>query len=72
MSKIIVTLIVVLALTGCWSEHIPSQTFILDTVDGKRIHLVCPVVDQARSSFTYIIDRNCTVEPPVVILEDKP
>lgn len=44
-------------------DYKPRETFTIATVEGKQIHLTCPVVDSNRSTFTYVIDGNCVVEP---------
>ncbi|HAK87642.1 MAG: hypothetical protein A2X55_08970 [Nitrospirae bacterium GWB2_47_37] len=44
-------------------DYIPRQTFIIQTVDGQTIKLSCPVVDTRRSTWTYLIDGECVIEP---------
>jgi hypothetical protein len=48
-------------LAGC--EYRPRETFKIKTSDGAEIMLTCPVVDSRRSTFTYLIDGHCVIEP---------
>lgn len=55
--KIVYSFGLVLLLAGC--DYIPQEVFEIETTTGKVIKLQCPVVDQGRSTFTYLIDHEC-------------
>lgn len=59
----LVAILLAAAISGC-GEPVERETFTIQTVDGQRIELTCPVVASRRSVFTYIIDGHCVVEPP--------
>lgn len=61
MRRLMIAVTIVLTLTGC--DYKARETFTIATTDGKQIRLTCPVVDSARSTFTYLIDGQCVVEP---------
>ena len=61
MKQLMLTLAVAIAITGC--DYKARETFTIATTDGKQIRLTCPVVESARSAFTYMIDGHCVVEP---------
>lgn len=62
MIRLILIAALAAMLTGC--DHKPRETFTIATADGKQIRLTCPVVESNRSTFTYLIDGHCVVEPP--------
>jgi len=61
MKRLMTAVAAVLILAGC--DYKPRETFTITTTDGKQIRLTCPVVESARSTFTYWIDGHCVVEP---------
>ena len=46
-----------LLVVGC--DYVPREVFEVQTVDGKVLKLLCPVVDRDRGKHTYIIDGQC-------------
>lgn len=61
MKRLIAAAAVAAILTGC--DYKPRETFTISTTDGKKIRLTCPVVESGRSTFTYLIEGHCVVEP---------
>lgn len=61
MKLLTIAVTITLILTGC--DYKARETFTIATTDGKQIRLTCPVVERARSTFTYVIDGHCVVEP---------
>jgi len=51
----------VLCLTGC--DYVPHKTYEIQTKSGEIIKLSCPTLDIARSSFTYLYDKECYLVP---------
>ena len=49
-----------LGLAAC-GDYIPQTVFEIETVNGEVIKLSCPVIDQGRSTLTYLIDHECRV-----------
>jgi len=56
--KNIACLILVAFLASC-GEYIPQTVFEIETTSGKIVKFSCPVVQQGRSTFTYLIDHEC-------------
>lgn len=61
MKQLTIAIAAALVFTGC--DYKPRETFTIATTDGKQIRLTCPVVESARSTFTYLTDGHCVVEP---------
>lgn len=61
MKLVMIILVGAFNLYGC--DYRPRETFTIPTVNGKQIHLTCPVVNSDRSIVTYWTDGNCVVEP---------
>ena len=61
MKQVMIAVAAAVMLAGC--EYKPRETFTIATADGKQIRLTCPVVESARSTFTYLVDGHCVVEP---------
>lgn len=61
--KLILTasaLCVLLVVTGC-GDYIPRTVFEIETKAGQTIKMACPVIDQGRSTLSYLIDGDCVV-----------
>ena len=54
---LIISLVALLCLTGC--DYVPHETHEIKTMAGKTIKLSCPVIDPARSIFTYMYNKEC-------------
>ena len=57
--KILISFLIYLLIVGC--EYIPRETYKIKTIDGHIIKLSCPVIDQDRNKFTYMIDGDCII-----------
>lgn len=57
MKKMFLAGVVTVVLAGC--EYIPNKVYEIKAVDGQTLKLLCPTVDQGRSTFTYLIDHGC-------------
>ena len=55
--KTLLMVVLLVFISGC--EHIPSKTYKLKTEGGEIIKLQCPLIDDGRSKFTFIIDSKC-------------
>jgi len=51
----------VLCVSGC--DYVPHKTYEMQTKSGETIKLSCPTLDQARSSLTYLYDKECYLIP---------
>ncbi len=60
--KILAICLTALVITGC--DYVAREAFDIETVDGRVITLLCPVVDPYRSTAFYIIDGHCVIAAP--------
>lgn len=61
MKRLMIAVTIAMTLAGC--DYKARETFTIATTDGKQIRLTCPVVESARSTFTYLVDGHCVVDP---------